>query len=142
MDYSIISPVLYGLLFGGIFSVALGVHSKGTATELTHTLFGMSSSDLLKYFIIFIITFTLVVASTFSILIQDLKFPNEHPIPFTVETLAVSFLPSLVLFLMTILRQKPITRNTYIEYVLVSAKFGIAHILLQFSGIYTSVFGL
>ena len=142
MDYNIISPVLYGLLVGGIFSLALGAHSKRTVTEITHPLFGMTSAQLLIYMILFIMTFTIVAVSMFSVLIQDLKFPNEHPISFTVETFAVSFLPSLVLFVMTLLRDKPITRHTYIEYLLLSVKFGLAHILMQFSGIYTSVFHL
>jgi hypothetical protein len=142
MDYTIVSPVLYGLLGGGFFSLALGVHSKRTATEITHRLFGMTSAQLLIYMTLFIITFTLVVASAFSVLIQDLKYPNEHPIAFTVETLAASFLPSLFLFIITLLRNKPITHHTYIEYVLLSIKFGLAHILMQFSGIYTSVFAL
>ena len=142
MDYNIISPILYGLLVGGIFSVALGVHSKRTVTEITHPLFGITSAQLLVYMILFIITFTVVAVSMFSVIIRDLKFPEEHPISFTVETFAVSFLPSLVLFIMTILRDKPITRHTYIEYLLLSVKFGLAHILMQFSGIYTSVFHL
>jgi hypothetical protein len=142
MDYTLISPVLYGLLIGGLFSLALGVHSKGSATEITHTLFGMTSSKLLIYLILFVITFTLVVASVFSVLIQDLKYPNEHPISFTIETFLVALFPALLIFIMTFLRNKPITRNTYIEYVLLSVKFGLAHILLQFSGIYSSVFEL
>jgi len=142
MDYNIISPVLYGLLVGALFSLALGVHNKSTTTEITHTLFGMTSAQLLIYMILFIITFTVVIASVFSVLIQDLKYPNEHPVAFTVETFAVSFLPSLVLFIMTLLRGKPITRHTYIEYILLSVKFGLAHILMQFAGIYTSVFAL
>jgi hypothetical protein len=142
MDYSIGTPILYGLLLGALFSLALGVHSKGTATEITHTLFGMTSSQLLIYMILMIVTFTLVMASVFSVLIQDLKYPNEHPVAFTVETFAVSFLPSLMLFLMTVIRGKPITRYTYMEYILLSVKFGLAHILMQFSGIYSSVFHL
>ena len=142
VEFSIIPPLLWGLLAGALFSVALGVHSKRTATELTHTLFGMTSMTLLKYIIVVLIAFSIVIVSTFSVMIQDLKYPNEHPIPFTVETFAVSFIPSLILFLMVIMRGKPITCTVYMEYFLLSLKFGIAHILLQFSGIYTSVFGL
>jgi len=59
-----------------------------------------------------------------------------------VETFAVSLFPALALFIMTFLRGKPITRHTYIEYILLSVKFGLVHILMQFAGIYTSVFAL
>jgi hypothetical protein len=142
VEFSIFPPVLWGLLVGALFSLALGVHSKRSATELTHTLFGMTSMTLLKYIIVVLITFTIVVVSTFSVMIQDLKYPNEHPVAFTVETFAVSFIPSLILFMMVIMRGKPITCIVYMEYFLLSLKFGIGHILLQFSGIYASVFGL
>jgi len=142
VEFSIIPPVLWGLLAGAIFSVALGVHSKRSATELTHTLFGMTSMTLLKYIILVLIAFTVVVVSTFSVIIQDLKYPNEHPTAFTAETFAVSFFPSLIIFIMVAMRGKPITRTVFMEYILLSLKFGIAHILLQFSGIYTSVFEL
>jgi hypothetical protein len=142
VEFSIIPPVLWGLLAGAIFSIALGIHSKRTATELTHTLFGMTSMTLLKYIIVILITFTVVIVSTFSVMIQDLKYPNENPIAFTAETFAVSFLPSLIIFMMVAMRGKPITRTVFMEYILLSLKFGIAHILLQFSGIYTSVFEL
>ena len=98
VEFSIFPPVLWGLLIGALFSIALGVHSKRSATELTHTLFGMTSMTLLKYIIVLLITFTIVIVSTFSVMIQDLKYPYEHPVAFTVETFAVSFIPSLILF--------------------------------------------
>ena len=142
MEFSIFPPILWGLLVGGIFSVALGVHSKRSATELTHTLFGMTSMTLLKYIILVLITFTVVILSSFSVLIQDLKYPNEHPIPFTAETFTVSLIPSLIIFVMVAMRGKPITQRVFMEYILLSLKFGIAHILLQFSGLYTSVLEL
>jgi hypothetical protein len=142
MEFNIVPPVLWGLLAGAIISILLGAHSKTSATEITHTLFGMTSSTLLKYITVIIITFTVVVYSTFSVLIRDLKYPDENPLKFTAETFAVSFIPSLILFVMVAMRGKPITRTVFIEYILLSLKFGIAHILLQFSGIYTSVFGL
>jgi hypothetical protein len=143
MDYSLVAPVIYGLLFGGALSVALGVHSKRTATnEIIHPIFKTNTTGLLNYFMVFLITFSVVMASTFSILIQDLTYPKENPLAFTTETFIMSLFPSLIIFILMFLRKKPITQGTYIEYALLAVKFGIAHILFQFSGIYTSVFGL
>ena len=141
-EFNIFPPLLWGLLAGAFFSVALGIHSKRTATELTHTLFGMTSMTLLKYISVLLITFTVVVVSTFSVIVRDLAYPNKHPIAFTAETFAAAFIPSLILFVMVAMRGKPITNTVFIEYILLSLKFGIAHILLQFSGMYTSVFQL
>jgi len=141
-EFNIFPPVLWGLLVGAIFSIALGVHSKRTATEITHTLFGMTSMTLLKYIIVALITFTIVVVSTFSVIVRDLTYPNKHPVAFTAETFAAAFIPSIIIFIMVAMRGKPITKTVFIEYILLSLKFGIAHILLQFSGMYTSVFEL
>jgi hypothetical protein len=142
MDASIVKPVAYGLLAGLIFSVALGIHSKRGATGITHTLFGMSSSELINATVILVMTFSLVIAAVFSILIQDWTYPREHPIPFTIETLAVSFFPALIIFIIMYLRNKKFTGATYLEYLALAVKFGLVHILFQFAGIYSSVFGI
>jgi len=136
---AILKPVGYGLLIGLLFSVSLGVHSKSTATGITHTLFGMTSSQLLNYIVIVLTVFSLVVASAFSILIQDLKYPNEHPVKFTIETLAVSFFPALIIFIIVFLRGKQVTKLTIAEYLALAVKFGLIHILFQFSGVYSAI---
>jgi len=138
----IVKPILYGLCAGVFFSLLLGVHSKRTATEITHSLFGMTSSELIQYFLLFITVFILVIASAFSVLIQDLKYPREHPIEFTIETLLVSFIPALIVFVIMYFRKKEINHITFLEYLVIAAKFGVVHILSQFSGFYSSLFGL
>jgi len=136
---AIVKPVGYGLLIGLLFSLSLGIHSKSTATGITHTLFGMTSSQLLNYIIIVVTVFSLVVASAFSILIQDLKYPRENPLQFTAETFAVSLFPALIIFIIMFLRKKKITHLTLIEYLALAVKFGLIHILFQFSGIYSAI---
>jgi hypothetical protein len=120
----------------------MGVHSKKTLTEITHPLFGLSSGELLNYIIVFMATVFVVIAAVFSVMIEDIKYPTEHPLAFTTETVMMALFPALIIFILFYFRNKPITRRVYIDYVLLSAKFGIAHLLFQFSGIYTSVFGL
>jgi hypothetical protein len=142
MDSTLISAVLYAFFFGGIFSVILGVHSKRTATDLIHPLFGMNTATLLNYVIVFIITFSFVIGTTFAMLIQDVKYVKEHPSSFTMETLTMGLFPALMIFILMFFRHQPITLGSYSQYLLLSMKFGLAHLLFQFSGIYTSVFGL
>lgn len=71
-----------------------------------------------------------------SIVVQDFKYPTEHPFLFTLETLLVTFTGSAVVFLMAYGRGG-ITRVTFYEFLALAAKFGILTILLQFSGMYT-----
>ena len=142
MDFDILIPAFIGLFLGVGFSVMLGVYNKNTASTVTKGLFGITSSALLNDIIIFLMAFFVVVASTFSILIRDLTFPQAYPLNFTLETLFVAFVPALMIFAMTILRNKPVSAGVFLEYGLLAVKFGLAHILFQFSGVYTNVFGL
>lgn len=142
METDLVSPVLYGLLFSSAFSLLLGVHSKRTATEITHPLFGLSSGQLLNYIIVFLTTIFVVIAAVFSVMIEDSKYPNENPLNFTAETAVMALFPSLIIFILFYFRKKPITHAIYVDYVLLCVKFGVAHVLFQFSGIYSSVFGL
>ena len=142
MVASLVSPVLYGLLFSSAFSLILGVHSKRTLTEVTHPLFGLSSGELLNYIIVFLATIFVVIAAVFSVLIEDTKYPSEHPLSFTAETAVMALFPSLMIFILFYFRKKPITHAIYVDYVLLCVKFGVAHVLFQFSGIYSSVLGL
>ena len=59
---------------------------------------------------------------------------------FTIETLVVGIIPSLIILLMTILRGYTITNVTAGEFMILVVKFSVLHILLQFSGFYSSLF--
>jgi hypothetical protein len=142
MNLQILYPISIGLVGGLFFSIFLGVYNKHTSSALTNELFGVNSPTLLMYLTLGIMSFFLVVASTFAILIRDLKFPQEHPIPFTLETLFISFVCALMIFAMHFFRRQKITSTVFMEYILLAVKFGIAHILFQFSGVYTTVFGV
>lgn len=131
-----------GLFLGGVMSLIFGVYSKPSADKYTRELFGMTSMQLIKYISVLLLSFTIILAAGVSFLIRDLEYPTEHPMLFTIETLYSAFVPASVLLLMNFLRDKPFTKITAVEYVLFAVKFGLAHILLQFSGVYGAVFKL
>jgi hypothetical protein len=51
----------------------------------------------------------------------------------------MALFPSSVIFLMTYFRGHSIDQNTWLEYFGLCIKFGLLHILFQFSGVYTSI---
>jgi hypothetical protein len=53
----------------------------------------------------------------------------------------MAVMSSSIIFIMTVLRGKKINATTWEEFALLLAKFGSLHILLQFSGFYSYVFG-
>ena len=137
------SPIVYvgigGAAVGTVASLILNVYSKSTASKYTYSLFGMNVADLLKYIMILSIGFGVALLSGFSVLIRDLQYPIIKPWEFTIETLVMSFIPSLIIFLMTAFRGHEITNETWLEYIGLCVKFGLLHILFQFSGVYSSI---
>jgi hypothetical protein len=139
MDSPIIYIGLSGALIGTLVSVVLNVYSKATASKYTYMLFEMNVVDLLSYIMILSIGFSVALLSGFSVLIRDLQYPITKPWEFTIETLVMSFIPSLIIFLMTSFRGHEITNQTWLEYIGLCIKFGLLHILFQFSGVYSSI---
>jgi hypothetical protein len=139
MDSPIIYIGLSGALIGTLVSVVLNIYSKATASKYTYMLFEMNVVDLLSYIMILSIGFSVALLSGFSVLIRDLQYPITKPWEFTVETLVMSFIPSLIIFLMTSFRGHEITNQTWLEYIGLCIKFGLLHILFQFSGVYSSI---
>jgi hypothetical protein len=137
------SPIVYvgvsGAIVGVILSVLLNIYSKSTASKYTYVLFGLNVSDLLTYIMILSIGFGVALLSGFSVLIRDLQYPVTKPWEFTIETLVMSFIPSLIIFLMTAFRGHQITNETWLEYAGLCIKFGLLHVLFQFSGVYSSI---
>lgn len=129
-----------GAAVGLILSLVLGAYSKPTTDAFTRSIFGMKSSEFIGYIMVFTIITGVIVLSTFSILIRDLSFPVENPWNFTLETLLFAFLPASFIFMSAKLRGFEISSHTLLEFAVLALKFGLFHILLQFSGFYTSVF--
>jgi hypothetical protein len=97
------------------------------------------SNDIIKWTVIALAIIATVYLIYLSILIKDLKYPKAHPYLFTLETLLFSLGTASIIFLMSYGRG---TLNifTVVEFLVVALKFGLVHILLQFSGFYSYVF--
>lgn len=132
--------VIVGTIIGVIVSVLFGVYSKSTADSYIRTIFGVNSTDFIFDGVIFIVILSFIVLTTFSIMIRDLAFPSSSPGNFTIETLLMGFLPASVFLIMPLLRGYKYTSHTALEFFILVLKFGVLHILLQFSGFYSSVF--
>lgn len=95
-----------------------------------------NSNAVIQWTTIILALIYLFILVSYSILIKDLIYPRAHPYLFILETLLFSFGCASVLFLMAYGRNT-ITINTLYEFILISIKFGVLHILFQFSGFYT-----
>jgi predicted transglutaminase-like protease len=132
--------LIIGLGLGGIFSFIFGTYSTAGTTAYSRTFLGMQSTNLLTNTIVFVVGATVVFLSVVASLVKDLTYPQKSPISFTLEALAMATFSSLTIFLMTILRGYKISSSTFEEFFVLFAKFGVLHILLQFSGFYSYIF--
>jgi len=138
--YDILIIVGIGLILGVGISLFFGVHSTSTASHFTRELFGMTSQTFLFYVTLFIVAFATALYTAFCVLIRDSTYPSENPLRFTTETIVVSAVPAAVIFVMAGLRGVPVTSALFIKFATLLGKFAVGHLLLQFSGIYSSMF--
>lgn len=131
---------LGGLALGAILSAVFGIYSRGSAESYMRSLFGMSSYNLIFSGIVFVLVASFLFLATISGVVRDLKYPTGSPVNFTIETLLMAGLPASVFLVMTVLRGYSITMTTFEEFSVLLIKFGLLHILLQFSGFYSNVF--
>jgi hypothetical protein len=129
-----------GLGMGIILSVLFGMYNKNTSVYYSKNIFGMSSTKLITDAIILLVGTSFLFLSTVSFIVKDLNYPQKSPLYFTIETLMMSLFSALTIFVMTIFRGYQITSNTFLEFGVLAMKFGILHILLQFSGFYSYIF--
>ena len=94
------------------------------------------SNYIIKWTIIALLIISAIYLILMSVLKRDLKYPSAHPYLFTLETLLVSFTMGLIVVLMSYGRGE-FSIKTLLEFVLMTVKFGVFHILLQFSGFYS-----
>lgn len=129
-----------GLIIGLSMSVFFGLYNRAGAETYLRTFLGVSSYDLIFNGMIFIISAGFLFLAAVSFVIRDTWYPTTRPWNFTVETIMMSFLPASVFLMMGPLRGYSLSSELFGEFALLSAKFGILHLLMQFSGFYSSVF--
>ena len=131
--------ILLGIFLGIVVSLAFNIHSKRGTDVYTHLIFGMTSTALIKDLLLVLILFLIVVFGWLSFLVRDTKFPMEHPLEFIVETLLVSILPALTLFVVYYIRKIPLGKDGVLGFGVIALKCVVGHLLLQFSGVYSSL---
>lgn len=140
MKFDLIYPSVFGLIVGSLLSLLFNVYSQPTASKFIYNIFGINSDMLIKMIILFVVTSGIAGLAGLSVLIRDFDYPIQHTLNFFIEICAASFLPAILLLVMIHLRQSKFTGYTLLEFLLLATKFGILHILLQFSGVYSSIF--
>ena len=131
--------MLWGALLGVIVSLAFNIHSKQGADKYTHLIFGMTTTTLIKDLLIMLVLFLVVVFGWLSFLVRDIAFPMERPLEFIMETLIVGILPALTLFVVYFIRNIPLGKEGVLGFGVIALKCIVGHLLLQFSGVYTSL---
>jgi hypothetical protein len=134
--YSVGLGILTGLLFSSLFNI----YSKQTADSYTYTIFNMNSTTFIKMILIFLTFFLLMVIGILSLLIRDVAYPYHEPMSFTIETILMGIIPASTLFILYYLRGAPMTTKGVYAFMILAIKCMVAHVLLQFSGIYSSIF--
>ena len=129
-----------GLLCGLAVSVVFGIYSRAGAEPYIRNFFGLSSYDLIFDGIIFMLSAGAFFLVALSWLIRDLAYPMKSSMNFTLETILMAVLPSIGFLAMAVLRGYRIDSKVSEEFSVLVLKFGVLHLLLQFSGFYSNIF--
>ena len=141
--YTFIVAAALGLALGGLLSLMFGRFALPTRIPFQFTIGGFSTGVLLTNIVLAVIVGAIVFFGYVSIIVQDTVFPRLHPWLFVVETLVVGFVPASVIYVMQDFRDDGDFNLSKLnmEFLLLGAKFGIFHLLFQFSGLYSYLFG-
>jgi len=139
VSFDIVLPIIIGIIVGLIFLIFF-THFGRKGSDSYATIFGISSNSITTSLLLFIIVSGFIGLSAISIIVKDLDYPVKNPWKFTLETLLMAILPSLTLLAIIYIRTNKINSKDMIDFGLLTAKFGIFHILLQFSRYYTYIF--
>ena len=141
--YTFVVAAALGLALGGVLSLVFGRFALPTRIPFQFTIGGFSTGVLLTNLVLAVIIGAIVFFGYVSIVVQDTAFPRAHPWLFLIETLVVGFIPASVIYVMQDFRDDGDFNLSKLnmEFLLLGAKFGIFHLLFQFSGLYSYLFG-
>jgi hypothetical protein len=129
-----------GLGAGLLLSIVFGIYNRKTADSTSRTIFGISSNSFITQVFLSILSVIIVFLSTMCVLVRDGKYPSENPIRFTLETLAMGLIPSALFMGIIYSRMGGFNSTAFVEFLVITLKCGIGHVLLQYSGYYTYMF--
>ena len=139
MDVMWWSLIIGGIL-GIILSTVFGIYSTKTSNAWSLSILGMNSGDLITDAIFLILSASVIFLATVSGLVRDLYYPINRPWSFTAEVFLMAIPPALTFLAMVALRGYALTTaDVWEKFVMLLAKFGLLHVLLQFSGFYSDI---
>ena len=133
-----------GLGLGFLLSAIFGRYTLPTKIQSEFTIGGIPTGVILTNIVIVAIVGAIVFFGYASMVVQDTKFPTDNPWLFIVETLVVAFVPASVIYVITDFRNEGVLDFSTLnrDFLLLATKFGIFHLLFQFSGVYTYLFSV
>lgn len=137
--YMFILAAVIGLALGGILSLVFGRYALPTRIPSQFTVAGLPVGELLANLLVVGIVGSLVFFGYVSMVVRDTAFPSAHPWLFVFETILMAFIPASVIYVLMDFRDngKVDLSSLNRDFLLLAAKFGILHLLFQFSGVYT-----
>jgi hypothetical protein len=141
-DYTLFIAVAIGLGLGGLLSLLFGRLALPTKIPFEFTIAGYNTAQLLTSLLLTTVVGAIVFFGYVSVVVKDTAFPAAHPWLFLIETLIVSIIPASVIYVMTDFRDNGVINFWSVsrEFLLLATKFGIFHLLFQFSGVYSYFF--
>jgi len=131
-----------GLILGTILSYLFGSMALPSKIPYEFTIAGFSTNLIIVNLLVIVLVSAIIFLSYVAAIVRDTKFPSEHPWLFLIETVIVAFIPASVIYIMTDFRTtgKVDFHELNASFLLLAAKFGIFHLLFQFSGLYSYFF--
>jgi len=132
--------LIIGSVLGGIISAIFGIYSSKTSDSLSMTIFGMKSGDVITDALFLVLGASIIFLATVSGLVRDLYYPTNRPWLFTAEVFLMAVPPALAFLAMVAFRGYSLTTSDIWEkFSVLLIKFGLLHVLLQFSGFYSDI---
>ena len=141
--YTLVAATTIGLALGAILSLLFGRYTLPTKIPSQFTIGGFSTGLILTNIVLIAIIGAIVLFGYVSMVVRDTAFPSDHPWLFIIETLVVGLIPASVIYVIKDFRDDGKFNISAMnnEFLLLAAKFMIFHLLFQFSGVYSYLFG-
>ena len=141
--YTFLIAAAVGLVVGALLTFLFGAPSARSRNPLDFKIAGFPTGLVLTDLIIVVIVGAIGFFGYVSFIVRDTEFPREHPWLFLTETLFVSLVPATIIYVITDFRDNGHfdLDKLNLEFLLMAVKFGIFHLLFQFSGFYSYFFG-